>query len=94
MLHTSLLHFGVAGGQSLLPMHCTQVLASLHKGAAGEVQLAFVLHSTHWLSLPQIGVEPEQFCGPRHCTQRELATSHFGVLPPHCTSLVQPERHF
>lgn len=89
-----MLHFGVAGGQSLLPMHCTQVLESLHRGAVGEVQLAFVLHCTQRLSLPQMGVEPEQFCGPRHCTQRELATSHFGVSPPHWRSLVQPERHF
>jgi hypothetical protein len=69
------------------------VLASLQR-AVGAVQLALVEHCTQRLSLPQTGVWPEQFCGPRHCTQREFATSHFGVSPPHWTSLVQPERHF
>ena len=81
-VQTSLWHLGVAGGQSTSSRHWTHVLASL-QNAVGATQLALVVHWTQTFSLLQIGVMPEQFCGPRHCTQRELATSHFGVAPPH-----------
>lgn len=57
-------------------------------------QSVFSTHCTHFSPSLQIGVGAAQSALEMHATHVDFATSHFGLPPPHCASLLQPERHF
>ena len=94
-MHVPLLHCPL--GQSLSCTHCTQPFVSpcASQIGVGAAQSAFVAHATHRPSPPQIFAAgfAAQSALVMHCTHEERVVLHFGVIPEHCASAVQPERH-
>ena len=83
-------------GQSLSLTHCTHCFTSRCRSqiGVGAAQSAFAAHATQRPSPHTLvaGVAAQSAL-VMHCTHDEVVVLHLAVVPEHCASVVQPERH-